>query len=358
MKPKCKHQVRICIGKDAEGKYKYKRFTGYGDTPKQAQKDAEAIANEWIVLHKGELKRGYMTLYEAMTKYIDAKENVLSPSTIRGYENIKKNHLQSLMEKDINNLTQIEIQIAINEEAAESNPKSVRNVSGLLSAVLGMFRPDFRYNITLPQKIKHEIDVPDNDQVAEILKSVKEKDPEMFKAIILAAFGSLRRSEICALTVDDIVDGRVIIDKAMIPNKNHKFVVKPTPKTDKSNRAVKMPPESLPFLVSSDGVRIVSISPASVTSRFRTISKRVNLDGFTFHGLRHYQASVLHAMGVPDLYIMQRGGWSTDTTLKRVYQHTINKEQVKAENKICDYFSENFDSVFDSDSENNENTKK
>lgn len=345
MKPKCKYRLRLSIGKGSDGIYHYKSFTGYGDTPAKAKKEAERLSMEYQVLHKGELKSPSMTLSEASKLYIESKENVLSPSTIRGYDNIARNHLKRIMELDINELTQIDIQVAINEEAARINPKSVRNVSGFLSAVLEMFRPDFKYHVTLPQKIKHEIEVPDNDQVTEILQSVKEKDPEMFKAIILAAFGSLRRSEICALTVDDIVDGRVIVDKAMVPNKKHQFVVKPTPKTDKSNRAVKMPPESLPFLVSSDGVRIVSISPASVTSRFKAIAKRVNLEGFTFHGLRHYQASILHAMGVPDLYIMQRGGWSTDATLKRVYQHTISKEQEKAEDKICDYFDDKFGSV-------------
>ena len=61
---------------------------------------------------------------------------------------------------------------------------------------------------------------------------------------------------------------------------------------------------------------------------------------FRFHDLRHYQASILHAMGVPDKYIMQRGGWRTDNTLKNIYQHTFDKTTKEVSDKINDYFTD------------------
>lgn len=36
---------------------------------------------------------------------------------------------------------------------------------------------------------------------------------------------------------------------------------------------------------------------------------------------------------------MERGGWSTDATMKQVYTHTFSKERIEVDNKIDDYFN-------------------
>lgn len=43
-------------------------------------------------------------------------------------------------------------------------------------------------------------------------------------------------------------------------------------------------------------------------------------------------------MGIPDKYIMERGGWSTSSTLKTVYQHTMRGKNKEINNKINSYF--------------------
>ena len=60
----------------------------------------------------------------------------------------------------------------------------------------------------------------------------------------------------------------------------------------------------------------------------------------TFHDLRHLNASVMLALGVPDKYAMERGGWSTNSTLKAVYQHTFSDERKKVNDLVNNYFSE------------------
>ena len=44
---------------------------------------------------------------------------------------------------------------------------------------------------------------------------------------------------------------------------------------------------------------------------------------YCFHSLRHYSASYLHAIGIPDAYIMERGGWSTPHVMQKVYRHAL-----------------------------------
>ena len=43
-------------------------------------------------------------------------------------------------------------------------------------------------------------------------------------------------------------------------------------------------------------------------------------------------------LGVPDKYAMERGGWSTTSTLKSVYQHTFSEEREAVNRKINEYF--------------------
>jgi integrase len=58
-----------------------------------------------------------------------------------------------------------------------------------------------------------------------------------------------------------------------------------------------------------------------------------------FHDLRHMNASVMLQLGVPDKYAMERGGWSTDSTLKQVYQHTFDEKRNEIDSQIDDYFN-------------------
>ena len=65
--------------------------------------------------------------------------------------------------------------------------------------------------------------------------------------------------------------------------------------------------------------------------------------GITFHDLRHVNASVMAALGIPDVYAMERGGWSNTTTLRSVYQQTFTDERNRIDKQIDDYFAGLYD---------------
>lgn len=56
------------------------------------------------------------------------------------------------------------------------------------------------------------------------------------------------------------------------------------------------------------------------------------------HHLRHYYASTLHAIGVPDQYIMEHCGWGNDAVLKDVYRHTLGDVKEKMNGISNTYF--------------------
>ena len=68
------------------------------------------------------------------------------------YKCTRRNYLQSIMNTKIALVSQEEIQRAINYESAKVSPKTVRNIHGLLSAVMRIYRPNFALSTSLPSK--------------------------------------------------------------------------------------------------------------------------------------------------------------------------------------------------------------
>lgn len=322
-----KWRVLVYDYTDDNKKRHYKSFTA--DT----KKEAEYMAAEYLMTsRRGETSYANMTLREAYGSYIKSKSSVLSPSTIAGYERSKKNHFQKLMPVVISQITPQMVQIAVNEMAADHSPKSVRNAHGLLHAVLRTFVPRLELNTRLPQKIKPQYTIPTSDEIRQLLSSA----PDAAKVpIMLAAYGGLRRSEICALTPEDFTEFGVNINKAAVYSSDNKVIIKTT-KTLAGTRFVPLPPEVIKAALAWKNF---GATPATVSNQFCRALKNSGLPKFSFHKLRHFFASELHAQGIPDQYIATVGGWESVDMLHRIYQHTLRDKQSEIEQKIVDIFS-------------------
>lgn len=175
----------------------------------------------------------------------------------------------------------------------------------------------------------HDIIIPEDSSITPMilyLRSLKEKD-DMLIVVLLAATLGLRRSEICALTQEDFFDGKVRIDKALVPSYDKKtFVLKGT-KSKAGKRILAVEP-GVYATVKAYGCnprtgRIISTNPARVSARYTTLAKRFGVPG-SLHDLRHYYASILAALNVPVKYAMQRLGHSTPQVTEKVYQHALS----------------------------------
>ena len=277
-----------------------------------------------------------MTLAEAYDRYINSKSSILSPNTLREYKREKQRSFQNIMNINISSLNNEIVQASVNIEAASHSPKTVRNSYGLLSSVLNMFAPNLKLIIQLPQNKPTEMIMPEEDDVKKLLKSVKGTEMEL--PILLAALGPMRRGEICALTDRDVKGNIITVNKALALNEEREWVEK-SPKTTSSYRSIEYPDSVINLLKGKKG-RLVELSPNAITKRFNQILKANGIEPFRFHDLRHYNVSILHAMNIPDKYIMARGGWSTNYTMNKFYRHILQKEQDKNTEKILNYFNE------------------
>jgi integrase len=190
---------------------------------------------------------------------------------------------------------------------------------GSLVAVLKMFRPDCHVTTRLPQYVKPDLYTPNDNDVEAIIRATQ--GTELFKAILLSAFGSLRRSEIAKLPADRMQGQLLYVLKAMVEGPEHIWIIK-DPKTKAGKRVVEFSAEIAAHFTSTNGY-LCDLEPNQITRQFERLLKRLDIPHFRFHDLRHYQASILHALGVPDQYIMERGGWETEEVMKRVYRDAL-----------------------------------
>lgn len=320
----------------------YKSFT-CADPSKKGKRIFEQEAATWAadkendVLFVGNnVSVANMTLRDACERYIIDRTSILSPGTVREYKRSVKKDMQNIMLINLFDLTQGDIQEELNRESQTHSPKTIYNMHGFLSAVLGTYRPDFALHTTLPQKVRPKIYVPTDEEVKKILDYVQGSVMEI--PILLAAFGPMRRSEICALTSDHIKGNIVHVERAMVMSDSHTWVLKYA-KTYAGDRYIPIPDFVAKKLKRING-RIVELNPDQISKRFRRILGKCDVPHFRFHDLRHYCASFQHALGIPDSYIMQRGGWGDDNTLKNVYRHTMTDREKEMNAKTNIAFSE------------------
>ena len=257
-----------------------------------------------------------------------------SPNVVKLYHDYINSVLPKwFLDIKMNEITQVQIQTVINDYSKDHKPKTVRNLHGFISAVIKMYRPNMTIHTTLPQRQKYEPYIPSTNEVKMILDmSVGTQYHIPFQLGILG----MRRGEICALTMDDL-DGNIIkINKALALNSDNKFVVKPTPKTEESNREIYIP-DALADEIRMNGV-IFDGFPNMLLKALHRYQKKLGIPSFRFHDLRHFYASYAHSMGMSDADIMKSGGWKSDHVMKNVYRHamkdTLQEQQAKIASNI------------------------
>lgn len=313
---------------DQNGKRHYESFTA------PTRKEAELLAAEFSVTKETAKRPENLTIYEIIDKYTQLKEGVLSPTTIRTYKSARRTHFDEIGNISIRDISNTAIQAWVSGLAKRLEPKTVRNTYGLLLAALNMFRPDFRVKVQPPQKKAPQFYTPSDEDIEKLLNQIEGTDLEI--AVLLAAFGTLRRGEICALTDQDVLKKTIRVNKAYVRDENNHWVLK-EPKNFSSTRTVELPDFVMKKLRAIEGP-LVKLHPDALSEQFRRAVRKSGLPKFRFHDLRHYSASILHAIGIPDQYIMQRGGWSSDHVMKSVYRNIIDVEAAKQNKKILEHF--------------------
>lgn len=314
---------------------------------KAGKAEAELMANEYLLGRRKKEREG-RTVGECIDEYINSKENILSPKTIAEYRRCKRNDIAELCEIPLSKVTTADIQKLVNKLSLVKSPKTVRNAHGLLVAVLHVYAPEMYINTTLPKVQKKIKQLPKTEDVLKAVIGTKVELP-----CLLAIWLGLRLSEIRGARKSDIKDGILTISEVIV-RVNGQDVLK-KPKTTESTRQLKVPEFILKKIAElpDEQEYLTTISGPMIYKYFQQALKRNSIEHMTFHDLRHMNASIMLALGVPDKYAMERGGWSSPNVMKSVYQHTFSEERQIVDTKIDSYFESVLSDISDTKSDTN-----
>lgn len=273
-----------------------------------------------------------MTFRSAAELYNSSKENVLSPATFKSYNTYCDRFPKWFVEMKICDIKQSHMNRFVNEMSKTKSPKTVSNYHGYAHAVLGVYASEMFFKTKLPQNTKKDFYIPDADDIKAIIGEAKGTEMEI--PLALALYG-LRRSEIFAITKDSIKDNMLIVNKKKVLDKNNNLVEVETTKTSASTRAIPISPYLAQKIIDEDwhweGY------DGNITRWLKRTQKKLGIEEFTLHKMRHYFASKLsdpdemNGMKISEADIMALGGWSTPHIMKSVYRHAMMKDKKKRE---------------------------
>ena len=309
----------ISLGRE-NGKVKTKRFT--------APSKPELLLA--VATFNGERRdRTRRTFLTALDAYIDAREPHRSPSTMRGYQIIRRgltSRYSAFCGLEIGRIMDDDVQRIIDTLFRDGySQKTIRNWIGLINSVLiAEKRPPSR--IIMPQKQPADRPIPTAGEIRMLLCLMHGTPLEVpFNLAIL----SLRRSEICAVTAADVDrDGVLHVSKATVNLDGGGTIVREATKTDTSNRYIQLPPE-IANQIRRNG-RATNYHPSSLTRAYAEFLQKYKFPPYRLHDCRHFFASFCHSQNVPEADILAAGGWKTASVMKSVYRHSMARSRAGA----------------------------
>lgn len=284
---------------------------------------------------KTPLTSASLTFYAAALQYINVKKNVLSPRTVKEYKGSVERLSPDFTALKIVSIRQTDIQLEINRLAETLSPKSVKNYHAFIKSVIQMFRPDMVIKTTLPKPVTNEPYIPNDDEVRAFFEYIRAERPKYYVLIVLATYG-MRRSEILAITGDDVTGNTLHITKALVQNEDNEWVIK-QPKTPKSKREITIPQEIADMIKEKNCA--FEGYPSDINKVISTACRKLGINHFTLHKLRHYFASKLLSENVDIVTVMALGGWSSPATLQKHYAHAMDEKKEKAMEHITNIVS-------------------
>lgn len=302
------------------------RYTVKGDTIEEYNEKVAAIKAGYIAVDKNTK----LSLKQLMRRYIDSNLNVLSPETIRTYENIYKNRFKKYIDKP---LGAINFQAMISDEAANYAPKTVSNGWGLVTATLSSIGYNIP-NVNLPKIPESDEPFLDCDEIIAFCKTIRGRNVEL---AALLALHSLRVSEIIDLDASQIVDGNILVKGATVRDRYSTLVHKETNKTKLSTRTVPILIDRVYELIPETG-KLVSCTPNTILKNVNKACLDAGVTLCSTHDLRRSFCSLAFYLKLNSQTTMRIGGWSNLGTVEKVYRRLSEKEKNEDVERLRAFF--------------------
>lgn len=289
-----------------------------------------------------------MTVGQAVDRYIELC-GVQSPTTATAYRKMRQNAFCGLMRMPVRRLSAEILQKAINAECHRPaqrtgrpiSAKTVHNEYGLVSAALRKVC-GLSFDVSLPRIKKDRRQYPDPQLVLAAIMDSPVKLP-----CLLAMWCTFSMSEILGLKASSVQDGCIYINQVRVYTDSG-WIEKEIAKNATRNRVQRIPGYIQDLIEQTDAYQrytatgedgyLFPQTRSAIYNAWTRTAKKHGID-LSFHELRHMSASIMLLLGVPEKYALERGGWSTPSVMKTVYQHTFTAERLAVDAMIDDYFA-------------------
>lgn len=324
-----------------------KSYSVTARTAKECTREATLIKAEYQLGKKVDVEEKeetpVLTLDKAIQEYCDLKSNVLSPATIRGYQNIRKNQFKDIMQKNIYDLADLgkeAWQEIINKEAGKYSPKTMKNSVGLLKTVIEQKTQKVFPNVTLALAPPADTNFLTPEEIPKFVAAVSQTDVAI---PALLALSSMRLSEIQALDWSGIGKNPDFIrtNGSIVPNEDNVMTHKKQNKNVSSSRDIPILIPELKELLKQQrkpSGPVMTCSRSHFLRQIHRVCERNDLTDVTIHGLRHSFASLAYHLKVPEKITQEIGGWSDSGTMKKIYTHISRKDITKYQDAFADFY--------------------
>ena len=313
----------------------------YGDTPAECRREANTVKANHLSGRVVQRRCNY-TVRQAIDAYIDFKMNSkkpLSPTTVRGYKQIRDNRFQKVINKPLDS---VDWQAVLDAEPV--SPKTLKN-SWLLIYSCFKFAKITPPVVILPDVPQNERPFLDADQIPIFLEGMKGSRYELGAMLGLH---SMRRSEFCDLTGADIDLNKEIIHVrgAMVLDEHNKLVHKDENKTADSARDIPIMIPRMKTLLSrrikecgNDG-HIIDYNPTQLYKNINKVCQELGLPEIGCHGLRHSFVSLAYHLKWDELTTMRIAGYSSFETMRKIYTHLAERDKNEHVTGMTEFFKE------------------
>lgn len=290
---------------------------------------AEALALKAKMKKKTKSSGSKLTLTSAIDRYIEERQNILSPSTVAGYRRIQHQRFQTSMKLDIRKTTPEQWQRIVNQEARLVSPKTLKNAWAFVAGVIHDITGE-RIKVTLPQKVDNTKGYLKHGEIPLFLEAL-EGDVAYIPALL--ALSSLRMSEILGLrwSAVDLKKDVVYIRETAVRDENGQLARKKATKNSSSRRTVPIIKPLHDALESAprNGDYVVTVTEGTIRRHYQTASEKAGVPYVGAHGLRHSFASLACYLGMREETAMRVGGWADYHTMKKIYTHVSEEDIVE-----------------------------
>ena len=353
------YQVTIESGYRADGK----RIRSYVTC--KTLKEARAVAAEKMHEYNinNYIEPSKITVKELCEQWFKVYcEPNLADTTKRGYKvNLEKHVYPYIGHIHAQKLTPVNIQEMYRQLSKEGHsPRTIQYVHSTLHSalqygyklqIIGKNVCDFA---TVPKQVKYKPTILSEEEAVDLLQKVKDTNLEIPVNLALAL--GLRRGEVCGLQWSDInfADKTVNICHNMICLDGKASIGKT--KTESSERTILMPDFLIEMLrthkVEQAKIRLqlgseyhnndlVVCKPngdpvftSTLSQSFHRFLEKNDIRSIRFHDLRHLNATIMLAHGVPMKIASARLGHSNIQTTMDIYTHVDVKMQVDAAEEL------------------------